>query len=112
MIGLHQRIAFKRAEIEGSRATANDADASPAASHDAFERLPRLERELTDLCNSAFTGELAAEDIGKWIAKLHGCPVKSAEMMLCIRDLETAGFRLRQHLGTEPEPSKPTIQAD
>ncbi len=111
MSGLHQRIAFKRVEIAGSRATANDADASPQASHDAFERLPRLERELADLCNSAFTGELVAEEISKGIAKLHASPVKSAELQLSIRDLETAGFRLRQHLGTEPEPSKPTVQA-
>jgi hypothetical protein len=111
MNGLHQQLAAKRRDIAGLRATANDADASPEASHYAFECLPRQERELAGLCNSAFTGELVAEEISKAIAKLHASPVKSAELQLSIRDLETAGFRLRQHLGTAPEPSKPTVQA-
>jgi hypothetical protein len=101
--GIHQRIAFKRAEISGSRATANDAEASAAESHDAFERLPRLERELEDLCQSAHTGENAAEQTDEMIGKLSSCPARSAELMLAIRDLETAGFRLRQHLGTKPD---------
>ncbi len=112
MNGLHQRIASKLAEIASCRATLADADASPEASHDAFERVPRFVRELEELCQSAHTGENAAAVMGALIGKLHASSVKSAEMMLCIRDLETAGFRLRQHLGTEPEPSKPTIQAD
>jgi hypothetical protein len=37
------------------------------------------------------------------IGKLSSCPARSAELMLAIRDLETAGFRLRQHLGTKPD---------
>ena len=112
MNGLHQRIASKRAEIASCRATLADADASPQASHDAFERLPRFERELEELCQSAHAGEHAAAVMGALIGKLNASPVKSAELQLSIRDLETAGFRLRQHLGTEPEPSKPTVQAD
>lgn len=103
MSGIHQRISFKLAEIAGADGTLQDADASPAASHEAFERLPRLKTELEELCHSAHVGASVAFDIEQGIAKLNGSPVKSAELQLAIRDLETAGFRLRQHLGPAPE---------
>lgn len=106
MSGIHQRVAFKLAEILGSRSTANDPDASAQASHDAFERLPRLERELEDLSRTARIGEGVVDEIDQSIARLNESPVKSAELQLCIRELEVAGFRLRQHLGTGVEPSK------
>lgn len=105
MSGIHHRIAYKKAEILGSRSTANDPDASAQASHDAFEKLPRLEKELQDLLVSEGLGEGSATGIGQMIEALNQSPVKSAELQLCIRDLETAGFRLRQHLGPAPDPS-------
>ncbi len=103
MTGLHQQIEAKRREIAGSRATLDDQDASPQSSHDAFERMPRLERELDELCTSAHTGENAATQVDEMIGKLSLSPSKSAELVLAIRDLETAGFRLRQHLGPKPD---------
>lgn len=107
MNGIHQRVADKLAEILGSRSTANDPDASAQASHDALERLPRLQRELEDLSRTAFIGEGVADKIDHAIARLQESNVKTAELQLAIRELETAGFRLRQHLGTIPEPTKP-----
>lgn len=103
MSGLHQRIAYKRAEIESARATSNDPAASAQASHDAFEKLPRLDKELQDLFVSEGIGEGVATAIEQMIGALNKSPVKSAEMQLAVRDFETAGFRLRQHLGTKPD---------
>lgn len=99
--GLHQQVTAKRAELMKARATANDPDASAQESHEAFEKLPRLQRELEALCQSAHVGEHAAAVNETLIGKLNASPVKSAELQLSIRDLETAGFRLRQHLGQE-----------
>lgn len=103
MNGLHQQIEAKRKEIAASEATAADENASPAASHDAFEKLPQLRRQLDSLCFAAHDGENAASLTAELIAKLAESPVKTAELMLAIRDFETAGFRLRQHLGQKPD---------
>ncbi len=103
MKGLHQQIAAKRSDISGDRAKANDPEASAGESHDALERLPRLERQLADLSTSSHIGENAAAQTEEMIGKLRESPVITAELQLAIRDLETAGFRLRQHLGAKPD---------
>ena len=107
MNGIHQRIESKLTEIASANATLQADDATPAESHDAFERLPRLKKELQELCAAGHVASVVAFDTARAIEKLNASPVKSAELQLAIRDLETAGFRLRQHLGPAPEPSKP-----
>jgi hypothetical protein len=103
MPGIHQTIADRRASIAGKRATLADPEASPSALNDAGQRLPRLERELGELCTAAHTGENASSWFGEMITKLTGSPVQSEDLTLAIRHLEDAGFRLRRHLGEKPD---------
>ena len=112
MNGLHQQVEAKRAELLKARATANDSDASPQESHDAFEKIQRLERELEALCVSAHKGEAAVAEM-RWAlnAMVNEMPCKGRELSLAVTHCEDAITRLRQHLGTEAEPSKPTVQA-
>ncbi len=102
MNGLHQQIEAKRREITANEATFGDPDASAEATHDAFEKRQRLNRELDSLSFAAHAAENAATWNAEMITKLNASPVKTAELMLAIRDFETAGFRLRQHLGPLP----------
>lgn len=112
MNGLHQQIEAKRREITAAQATLDDQDASPQSSHDALERMPRLRRELEQLCVCAHKGEHAIGEM-RWAlnAMVNEMPVKGRELSLAITHAEDAITRLRNHLGHAAEPT-PTLQAD
>jgi hypothetical protein len=101
--GLHEQIGQQREPLKRNRAVAADPDASPQAQHNAEFSIGSLERTLDPLCRSAHTGENAAAQLDEIHAKLSAMPSGSAELTLAIRDLETASFRLRRHLGAKPD---------
>lgn len=101
--GLHQQISQTRRHLGQLRTLAADSDASPRTKHDANSEAARQQRNLGILSDSVRTGEEVASGIEAMLEKLQTMPSQSAELTLAIRDLETAGFRLRQHLGARTE---------
>ena len=100
--GLHQEIAEFRTGIARDWVTAKSIHADPRDAHEAEVRVQHYQRKLEVACRAAHVGEAQAENIAEVIGKLKESDRRSDELTLAIRDLESAGFRLRQHLGEQP----------
>jgi hypothetical protein len=104
---IYHEIAQKRRQIAADEAVIS-ADGDPQSVHSAKERGPRLRRELEELCTTAHKGEAALAEM-KWALNnmVNEMPVGGRELSLAINHAEDALHRLRRHLGTDVEPSKP-----
>jgi len=100
--GLHQEIAELRTGIAREWVTARSIHSDPRDAHEAEARAIEYQRKLEIACQAAHLGEAQAEKIEDAAARLRESGRGSAELTLAIRDLESAGFRLRQHLGKQP----------
>jgi hypothetical protein len=102
MKGLHQEIAELREWIAREWVTARSIHSDPRDAHEAEARAKEHERKLAIACEAAHLGEAQFARLAEAEQKLRQSPRNSPELTLAIRDLETAAFRLRQHLGTAP----------
>lgn len=102
MKGLHQEIADLRQWIAQEWVTAKSIHADPRDAHEAEFRAKEHERKLGIACAAAHLSEAQFEKLAEVEARLRESQRTSPELTLAIRDLETAGFRLRQHLGQKP----------
>jgi hypothetical protein len=101
MKGLHQEIAELRQWIASEWVTARSIHSDPRDAHEAEARAKEHERKLGIACQAAHVGEAQAAKIEDAAARLRESGRRSEALTLAIMDLETAGFRLRQHLGAK-----------
>ena len=107
MNGLHQQLAGKRSDLKANTAKARSTSADPRDAHEAGERVPFLNREIARL---ELEIDLAKSSLGllqQALKNFNGVSDKPREMALAATALETAIWRLTNHLGTAPPPSKP-----
>jgi hypothetical protein len=107
MNGLHQQLAGKRSDLKANEVKAKSTKADPRDASDAKERLPFLKQEIGRM-ELEIDQTKAALGLLKKAAEVMDAPkTKGRELALAATYLETAIWRLTNHLGTAPEPSKP-----
>lgn len=108
MKGLHQQLAEKRAELKANEVKARSTKADPRDASDAAERIPFLKgQQIPALETDIELAEAAAHQAGNALTNLRTVKNGGRELALAITELETALWRLRNHLGTKPAPCKP-----
>lgn len=99
MKGLDEQLEAKRRHWVAERAAASAADAEPREAHEARERAERLAVEIAELGMECHLGEAAHGEMAKALARLEDLPTHGRELALAKTYLETAIWRLRNHLG-------------
>ncbi len=112
MSTLHQQLETKRRESAATELKANGVAGTLQVSHDARERLPRLRNEVAALETDIELGEAALSQLNQGLNNARTIANGGRELALAMTYLETAAWRMRCHLGTASEPSKPTVEAD